>query len=181
MTGDWLSKFQLCSNVLIFFWVSQSVFSVKVFTVSLLITNGFSPTPSSSVQTKISGCLLTSAHIWVLVILKQGFNYLRFLALPSPNTLRTFVSILLTLWTVSVLRLFLSIYTVVVLSVLCSRYTVFWVSLYLIVINADLHCSYLSWMWLQISCSITWTMLFLLSILSVGSPSSMMLISLYTS
>lgn len=62
-TGDWLSKFQLCSNVLIFFWVSQSVFSLKVFTISLLITNGFSPSVSSSVQTKISGCLLASAHI----------------------------------------------------------------------------------------------------------------------
>lgn len=68
MTG-WLSEFQICSNVLVFsFWVSCSVLSVKEFTVTLLITNGFSQSLSSSVQTKISSYLGISTRVLIIVI-----------------------------------------------------------------------------------------------------------------
>lgn len=149
MTGDWWSKFQLFCNVSIF-WVSQSVFSVKVFILSLLMTNGFSPSLSSTLQTKITSCLLASAQTWVLVILNQAFSYLHSHSLPSPNTWWSFVSNLFSQSVDSVRTqpFPFHLHSGDVCTVLVLQ-AGFWVSFYLIFLSADLYRSYPPWMWLS--------------------------------
>lgn len=114
-----------------------------------------------------------------LSLLNQGFNYLSFLSLlPQAHFEPLLVIYILTLWTVLVLNLFFSVHTLVVVSILCSSYS------FLSILLLDRHKCRLT---LLISIlNVTANLVFchlndFIPFVPVGSLSSVMLISPYTS